>query len=175
MELAVFLIAGFIALSSAILVFTQKSPVASVVFLIVTLAAQAVLFLLLAAPFVAALQIIVYAGAIMVLFLFVVMLLNLGRDEFGPEKRKFIRPLAVIFALVLVLEVLAIFKTGLVEGARLTNHPDFAGDFGTVAGVGLLLFTRYLYPFEITSILLLAALVGTVILAKKLPGRKGEL
>ena len=175
MEQAVFLIAGFIALSSAILVFTQKRPVASVVFLIVTLAAQAILFLLLSAPFVAALQIIVYAGAIMVLFLFVVMLLNLGRDEFGPEKRKFLRPLAVIFALVLVLEVLAIFKTGLMGEARLAHHPDFAGDFGTVSGVGLLLFTRYLYPFEITSILLLAALVGTVILAKKLPGRKGEL
>ena len=68
MELAVFLGAGFVALVSAILVFTQKNPVASVVFLIVTLAAQAVFFLLLNAPFVAALQIIVYAGAIMVLF-----------------------------------------------------------------------------------------------------------
>ncbi len=175
MELAVFLGAGFVALVSAILVFTQKNPVASVVFLIATLAAQAVLFLLLNAPFVAALQIIVYAGAIMVLFLFVVMLLNLGRDEFGPEKRRFIRPLALVLALVLILEVLAVFKTGLAHGTRLAHHHDFAGSFGTVAGVGLLLFTRYLYPFEITSVLLLAALVGTVILAKKISTRKGEL
>ncbi len=175
MEQAVFLTAGFIAIVSAILVFAQKNPVASVVYLIITLAAQAVLFLLLNAPFVAALQIIVYAGAIMVLVLFVVMLLNLTKDEFGPEKRRFLRPLAAVFALFLILEIFAIFKTGLAGDARLVSHPDFAPDFGTVQGVALLLFTRYLYPFEITSVLLLAALVGTVILAKKIPGRKGEL
>lgn len=175
MEQAVFLLAGFVALVSAILVFTQKNPVASVVFLIVTMASQAVLFLLLNAPFVAALQVIVYAGAIMVLFLFVVMLLNLGRDDFGPEKRKFIRPLAVVFAATLVFEVLAIYQAGLVDYGRIVRHPDFGAEFGTVKGVGLLLFTRYLYPFEITSVLLLAALVGTVILAKRLPGKKGEI
>lgn len=175
MELAIFLAAGFIALVSAILVIAQKSPIASVIYLIITLASQAILFLLLNASFVAALQIIVYAGAIMVLFLFVVMLLNLTRDEFGPEKRKFIRPLAAVFALVLILEILAIFKSGLLGDQRLVQHPDLVGDFGTVSGVGMLLFTRYLYPFEITSVLLLAAIVGTVILAKKLPGRKGEL
>jgi len=174
-EQAIFLLAGFIAIVSAIMVFAQKNPVASVIYLIVTLAAQAILFLLLNATFIAALQIIVYAGAIMVLFLFVVMLLNLTRDEFGPEKRRLVRPLAAIFGLVLILEILAIFKNGLAGDRRLVSHPDFVGDFGTVKGVAMLLFTRYLYPFEITSVLLLAAIVGTVILAKRLPGKKGEL
>lgn len=166
MELTIFVITGIVALVSAVLVIAQRDPIRSVIFLIVTLCAQAVLYLVLSAPFVAALQVIVYAGAIMVLFLFVVMLLNLGRDQFGKDPRRWQKRVGILFGLILVLQFGLILRKGLF-GRPVRAHPVLSTDYGSVAHVGKSLFTDYLYPFEITSVLLLVAIVGTVILAKK--------
>lgn len=167
MELFVFFTTGIVALISAVLVIAQRDPVKSVVFLIVTLCSQAILYLLLSAAFVAALQIIVYAGAIMVLFLFVVMLLNLGRDNFGYDRRPWQKRLGILFSVVLVIELAAVIGSGLIGKARDTTHPVLTPDYGTVIQVGRSLFTDYLYPFEITSVLLLVAIIGAIVIAKK--------
>jgi NADH-quinone oxidoreductase subunit J len=165
MELAIFLITAIVLLITAILVVVQRNPVASALFLIAALCAQAILYLLLKAPFLAVIQIIVYAGAIMVLFLFVIMLLNLRTDEFGPEKRKVQRFFGILFAVILFVEIGALVKLSL------TGLPQTSGiidsDFGSVHQVGQLLFTDYLFPFEVTSVLLLVAIVGAIVMAKR--------
>ncbi len=165
MELVIFLITAVILLVAAILVVLQRNPVASALFLIAALCAQAVLYLLLKAPFLAVIQIIVYAGAIMVLFLFVIMLLNLRRDEFGPEKRNLQRFFGILFAVVLFIEIAALVKlslTGLPSVSR-----DLDPEFGGAHAVGKLLFTDYLFPFEVTSVVLLVAIVGAIVMAKR--------
>lgn len=165
MELIVFLITAIILVAAAILVVLQRNPVASALFLIAALCAQAVLYLMLKAPFLAVVQIIVYAGAIMVLFLFVIMLLNLKREEFGPKKRNLQRFFGILFAVVLFIEIAALIKLSL------TGLPSASGDldpgFGGAHAVGKLLFTDYLFPFEVTSVLLLVAIVGAIVMAKK--------
>lgn len=165
MELVIFLITAIVLLITAILVVVQRNPVASALFLIAALCAQAILYLLLKAPFLAVIQIIVYAGAIMVLFLFVIMLLNLRKDEFVPEKRKVQRFFGILFAVILFIEIGALVKlsiTGLPQTSGITNP-----DFGSVHQVGQLLFTDYLFPFEVTSVLLLVAIVGAIVMAKR--------
>src|SRR6266540_1004494 len=142
---------------SALLCITRRNPVASALWLVVTLFALAALFVLLDAQFIAVLQVLVYAGAIMVLFLFVIMLLNLGRP--GPTDLK--GPLGVaVGALRGVAPAEAI---QLPPGAM----ARVAAEQGMVPAVARPLFDAYLVPFEITSILLLAAIVGAVVLAKR--------
>lgn len=165
MEFLIFLITAIVLVVTAILVIVQRNPVASALFLIAALCAQAILYLLLKAPFLAVIQIIVYAGAIMVLFLFVIMLLNLRRDEFGPEKRRLQRFFGILFAVILFIEIGALVKlslTGLPETSE-TLDPTFGG----AHQVGKLLFTDYLFPFEVTSVLLLVAIVGAIVMAKR--------
>jgi NADH-quinone oxidoreductase subunit J len=165
MEFLIFLITAIVLVVTAILVILQRNPVASALFLIAALCAQAILYLLLKAPFLAVIQIIVYAGAIMVLFLFVIMLLNLRRDEFGPEKRGLQRFFGILFAVILFVEIGALVKlslTGLPESSESLN-PGFGG----AHAVGQLLFTDYLFPFEVTSVLLLVAIVGAIVMAKR--------
>ena len=165
MEFLIFLITAAFLVVTAILVIVQRNPVASALFLIAALCAQAVLYLLLNAPFLAVIQIIVYAGAIMVLFLFVIMLLNLKRDEFGPEKRKLQRFFGILFAAILLIEIGALVKLSL-TGLRGTPG-GLSPDFGGAHAVGRLLFTDYLFPFEVTSVLLLVAIVGAIVMAKR--------
>jgi len=165
MAIAAFIILGLAAIISAIMVISFRNPMASAIALIVTLCAIAGLFAILGATFVAALQVIVYAGAIMVLFLFVIMLLNLKRDEFGPEKRRLQRSLALIVGTLLVVEIVIFLNAGLAGFG-----PSPAGEtasFTSITELSSLLFTKYLFPFEVTSLLLLVAIVGAVILAKK--------
>ncbi|MGB2697277.1 MAG: NADH-quinone oxidoreductase subunit J [Candidatus Zixiibacteriota bacterium] len=165
MELAIFLITAIVLVITAILVVVQRNPVASALFLIAALCTQAILYLLLKAPFLAVIQIIVYAGAIMVLFLFVIMLLNLRKDEFGPEKRKVQRFFGILFAVILFIEIGALVKlsiSGLPQSSGITDP-----DFGSAQQVGQLLFTDYLFPFEVTSVLLLVAIVGAIVMAKR--------
>ncbi len=152
------------AVASAVLMITGQNPVKSVLFLIVNFFCLAVLYLILHAQFIAIIQILVYAGAIMVLFLFVIMLLNLGTEEKHVDALNMKRSVAVILScIVLFLILIAIglpaAGTGGLPASALVN--------GTVETIGRDLFRQYLLPFEITSLLLLGAMVGVIVLAKK--------
>jgi NADH-quinone oxidoreductase subunit J len=164
-----FWIFGVIAMLSALLCITRRNPVGSALWLVVTLFALAAMFALLDAQFIAAMQVLVYAGAIMVLFLFVIMLLNLGRP--GPTDIK--GPVGLLLTTVLAAALLLLLRPlshaappdavqlppGLIAAAQ-----EREGMVGAVAGP---LFDTYLIPFEIASLLLLAAIVGAVVLAKR--------
>lgn len=162
-----FFVLAAVSVISAILIVAQRNPVASALYLIVTLCSQAMLYLLLGASFLAVIQIIVYAGAIMVLFLFVIMLLNLRRDEFGPDKKKIQRVLALALGGVWLIQLVLITKLSLSNKGLGQVTPPSALETGNVQAIGKSLFTEYLYPFEITSILLLVAILGSIVLAKK--------
>lgn len=153
------------AVLSALMVILQKNPVYSALSLIATLGSIAALFILLKAFFLAFIQVIVYAGAIMVLFIFVIMLLNLRKDEFGPEKRKFQRLFALIFSAFFLIELFIIVRYALL--GKIGKTLTIEADFGTPQAIGRLLFTDYLFPFEIASILLLIAMVGAIFLARR--------
>jgi NADH-quinone oxidoreductase subunit J len=166
MELVIFSIMAIVATVCAILVISHRNPVASALFLIATMVSLAILFLALNAPFLAAVQIIVYAGAIMVLFLFVIMLLNLRRDEFGPERRKAQRFFGIFFGFLFLI----LIATGINVGLSTLEQPGATAEKLAPAGVENLaevLFTEYLFPFELASILLLVAIVGAVVMAKR--------
>jgi NADH-quinone oxidoreductase subunit J len=165
-----YLFAG-VAIGGALGVVMSKSPVGSLLFMVATLASIAATYVLLEAHFLAAIQVIVYAGAIMVLFLFVIMLLNLGHDYQKDLKGGLFALISfgVVGALagVLAREVSAIGITetpagGLAIDAALVEH-------GVVGAIAQPLYTTYVVPFEITGILLLVAIVGALVLAKKGP------
>jgi len=164
MELAIFILTSLVAIVAALLVILQRNPIASVMYLVTTFVAQAILFIQLRAAFIAILQVIVYAGAIMVLFLFVIMLLNLRREDFGKDIKLKFKPLAIAFAVVLLIETLVIINASLIPAQP---GADLSAAFGSVQGVGKELFTTYLYPFELTSVLLIVAILGAVVMAKK--------
>ncbi len=164
MELAIFILAALTSIVCCLMVITQKNPVRAVLFLVMAFVSQAVLFVQLSALFVAVLQIIVYAGAIMVLFLFIIMLLNLRKDEFGKDHLSFHRWVSFIFAGILAAELILIVVNKTQQAPDVAARP---ADFGSVASIGELLFTKYLLPFEATSMLLMAAIIGAVVLAKK--------
>jgi len=158
-----------IAIASAVLCITRRSPVASALWLVNTLFCLAGIYVLLDAHFIAAAQVLVYAGAIMVLFLFVIMLLNLGRAEPGDMKGPWGRVVAGAAGLLLVGELIALRLAAppgdLVLPAGAVANTVAAS--GAVRAVAQPLFQNYLVPFEITSLLLLAAIVGAVVLAKR--------
>jgi len=167
-DMIIFAISAVVAVFGAVMMIAQKNPVASVLFLILSLLAQAVCYVQLGALFLGAVLVVVYAGAIMVLFLFVIMLLNLrGCEDLGMPAHpmhsfaKFL--LAGLLGLELVLIVKTVFMTQAATG--IMAKPE--SDFGSVTQVAKLLFTKYMYPFQLTGILLLVALVGAVVLARK--------
>ena len=166
MPVLLFLPLAAILLLSALGVVLNTHPVRSAMCLVATLFMLAVFFIFLDAEFVAALQIIVYAGAIMVVFLFVIMLLNLPQDD-GERRRTSWQAVSVGSAGLFALGLLYLVKqTGtLMPGPGMGAAPP-AG-FGSLEMVALRLFTTYLLPFEITGLLMLAAVVGAVVLAKK--------
>ncbi len=151
-----------VAVVSGILTITRRNPVQSVLFLIVNFFCIALLYLGLHAQFLAIIQILVYAGAIMVLFLFVIMLLNLGDENTLEEKSGYRKYIAVVLAAVVLVQILTVVAGG-VTGPTGTA----AAGFGTVEALGETLFREYLLQFEATSVLLLAALVGVIVIAKK--------
>ncbi len=164
MGLAIFFITAAVAIVAAVLVIVQRNPISSVMYLVVTFVAQAVLFIQLQAAFIAMLQVIVYAGAIMVLFLFVIMLLNLRREEFGKDVKLKFKPVAIAFAVVLLIETIVVINASLMPAQPAA---ELSATFGSVQEVGKELFTTYLYPFELTSVLLIVAILGAVVMAKK--------
>ena len=164
-----FFLFAAMAVLSAIFMVTQVNPVASVLYLIVTFFSLSGLFVILDAHFIAAVQIIVYAGAIMVLFLFVIMLLNLGSTQPSDIRRGLGRVLAgsVAVALVAIFARL-LMAGGDVDGLGAPSALDpLLESSGAVAAVAEPLFTRYLVAFEVTSILLVVAIVGAVVLARR--------
>jgi NADH-quinone oxidoreductase subunit J len=161
MDQVLFYAAAALATLSALVVIGQKNPIYSAFALIVTLCSLSVIFGLLGSPFIAALQVIVYAGAIMVLFLFVLMLLSVKREEDRPGPGG--RPLAA-FAVALV--ALLVAQAGSVL-ARAAPGPAPAADASTRRMAEILFSPHFLYVFEATSVLILAALVGAIALAKK--------
>lgn len=163
MELIFFYLFAGVSVISSILVISFRNTLSSAVSLVLSLFGVACLFALLGAHFLAAMQILIYAGAVMVLFVFVIMLLNLGREELLKIKMSFPTVVGILFGGYLA--TLLVLRLGyLSEPFR---PLEAVQDYGTVRGVGRLLFTDYLIPFELTSILLLVAIVGAVVLAKK--------
>ena len=155
---------ALVAAISGLLVIVQRHAVYAALFLIITMGSLAGLYVLLGAHFVWAVQVLVYAGAIMVLFLFVIMLLNLPREDVPWAPRDLRRiVLAAGLSLVLLIQLVAVvgFRAAPAPG------PALVEGFGTTETVGRLLFTKFLYPFEITSVILLVAIVGAMVLAKK--------
>jgi len=166
--LTFFWIFGVIAMGAGLLCITRRSPVASALWLVVTLFALAAMYVLLDAQFIAALQVLVYAGAIMVLFLFVIMLLNLGRPGPSDMKGPVGVGIAALLAGTLLLQLRVLGHTAPPDAIQLPAGTMAAlQQQGMIAAVGGPLYDAYLIPFEITSLLLLAAIVGAVVLAKR--------
>jgi NADH-quinone oxidoreductase subunit J len=175
-ETILFYVFGAVAVAASLLVIGQRNPIYSVLLLIASFGALSGLYVLLQAPFAAVIQIIVYAGAIMVLFLFVVMLLNAPHEDtdFDERVHPLLRPGPMRFgaalAVALIIELIwALNKGGGESGV-------FAGAAtSSVAAIGRALFTTYAFPFEVTSVLILVAMVGAVVLARRdVPGRSAE-
>ena len=165
MELAVFIAGAFICLMGAVGVVTSENPVHSALSLVGTLFGIAVLFIAQDAEFLAAVQVIVYAGAIVVMFLFVIMLLGVDRtDDIRVDPLVGQRAAAVVAGVLLAGGLTAVVLLGSVSGAK-SSAAAPTKDLSNVAQIGQLLFTDYLWAFEITSVLLVIAVVGAVVLA----------
>jgi NADH-quinone oxidoreductase subunit J len=162
LAIAVFAVFATLAVIGGLGVITFHQPIRSVLSLVVVMISLSVMFLLLSAQFVFAVQIIVYAGAVMVLFLFVIALLGPAR-ELGRGRLRFQGWLSAVFVLVLIGLIYA-----MLQGVQL-RQPEKAdlSIFGTVQWVAAYLFTNFLYPFELTSILLLVAAIGAIYLSRK--------
>ena len=158
-----FYIAALIAVGSAVLVVLNKNAVYSAIFLVLCFFSLAMIYLLLEAYFLAVLEIFIYAGAIMVLFLFVIMLLNLGREQALPHFMKFQRASSVMLVILFFFGVSLI----MLEGSEELHQQIIKFSAGSVYALGEALFTKFLLPFEVASLLLLVALIGTVYLAKR--------
>jgi NADH:ubiquinone oxidoreductase subunit 6 (subunit J) len=165
MEEVVFWVAALMALGGALGVVVQRNPFYSVLALVVHLIALAVLFLLLNAEFLAAAQVIVYAGAVMVLYVFVVAYVG-GLEDPLMEPRPVIRALAPLFAAALLVE-LSIAIVGSSLKVIDSTGPDLESGFGSPSQIGELFLTKFLVPFEVVSFLLLIAAVGAVTLARR--------
>ena len=162
MAIATFLIVAVLAVASALALILKRNPIHGALFLVINLACVAMLYLGLGAEFLAAAQVIVYAGAIMVLFVFAIMVLIPGKEETGPDPRRSVRILALPIGALLFIQ-LAVFISP--RG----DAPTAPAVGGSAESLGQLLFTDYLFPFELTSVLLLAAMVGVLVLARRRP------
>jgi len=159
-----FILFAGMAIGCALGVVAQRNPLYSAISLIGVFVSLACLYVMLAAPFIAAVQVIVYAGAIMVLVVFVIMLLNVEEEEHRRARLKFLLPVAIGLSAIFIAEVAFILMT--VPPTRVT--PATAGtSVGVTHSIGSQLFTQYLLPFEITSILILMAIVGAMTLARR--------
>jgi NADH-quinone oxidoreductase subunit J len=163
MELVIFYIFATLSILGAIAMVSQRNPLTGAFALVVSLAALAGLFAMLHAEFVFILQILLYAGAIMVLVIFTIMLLNLSPEELKEPPVGRIKGTIILVA---ALAALGVFLRVLQTLPHTTESP-VPGDFGNIEPVGQLMLSSYLYPFEVISVLLLVAVVGVVLLAKK--------
>jgi len=162
----IFFIAAIFALAGAIGVVVLRNPFYSVLALVVHLIALAALFLLLRAEFVAAAQVVVYAGAVMVLYVFVVAYVGSGEELAAGTELRILGPL---FALALAIELCIAMLGSALKGISSKGAPYVPG-FGTAKQIGTLFLTKYLFPFELASLLLLVAAIGAVVLARRRRG-----
>jgi NADH-quinone oxidoreductase subunit J len=165
-EIIVFFVLALVAVATALGMLFSKNAVYAAIFLVLNFATVAVFFLTLGGSFIAVTQVAVYAGAIMVLFLFVIMLL--GAEKLGQSATlKWQMPLAILLAIILA------FQTGYVlftQAGAFENAATLPDGFGSPKAIGTLLYSQYLLPFEVTSILLLVAMIGAIVLTRQ--GRK---
>ncbi|MGW8224850.1 MAG: NADH-quinone oxidoreductase subunit J family protein [Anaerolineales bacterium] len=164
-DFILFIVLAIVAIASALSMLLSRNAIYSALFLVINFATIAVFFLLLGSPFLAMAQITVYAGAIMVLFLFVIMLL--GAEQLSQEGGlPWQRPVAIILGVVLLVETgIIIYSLGFQEGL-LPSFSSFASEYASPVDIGMVLFNEYLLPFEITSVLLLVAMIGAIVLTK---------
>src|SRR5437763_15388028 len=162
--LLLFILFAGLAIGCAVSMVAQRNPLYSAISLIGAFVSLACLYVTLAAPFIAAVQVIVYAGAIMVLVVFVIMLLNVEEEERQPVRLRTLVPIAVALAAVFFAETAFIIFFVQTSPATPTGN---VSDVGLTSSIGSGLFTTYLLPFEITSILLLMAVVGAMTLARR--------
>jgi NADH-quinone oxidoreductase subunit J len=167
MELVLFTLAALGALAGGVGVIASRLPVRSALALLLVLGSLSVLYLLLAAQFIAALQVIIYAGAIVVLFLFVIMLLHARSGESRPEKLRGQRPAAYLLAAVFLAAIATVLVT-----RSPSQTADLPAGFGTAQAVGAALFTEYVLPFELASIILLVGIVAAVVIGAPAGGTR---
>jgi NADH-quinone oxidoreductase subunit J len=160
MAWVIFVFLSILCVGSVAAMIISRNQAHNALFLVLCFASLGGVFGLLDAPFVAVVQVIIYAGAIMVLFLFAIMMINL-KEGVPAERKKAIYPISAVLAAVLLLELAIVLRKAFYHGA------EAAAGGSNPAGIGHLLFTDYLYPFEITSLLLIAALVGAMTLSAK--------
>jgi NADH-quinone oxidoreductase subunit J len=167
LTILLFVLFGAMAIGCALAMVAQRNPLYSAISLVGVFVSLACLYLTLQAPFIAAVQVIVYAGAIMVLVVFVIMLLNVEEEVRRPVRLHYLIPVGVLLAAILAGE--AAFMISLGRGsARADFLPAQASsDIGQTASIGTGMFTKYLLPFEVTSVLILMALVGAISLARQ--------
>lgn len=161
MDAFVFWLFAILAVAGAVMLIFHKNPIHSALSLILTLFSTAALFVLLNAGFLAVIQVLVYAGAIMVLFVFAIMLLNVQTEELGIRRHAVTKAIAASIAIALGVKFMAVLG-GLSLESAVTGE-----DFGTIKAVGRILLVDHVLTFEVTAVLLLAALVGSVMIAKK--------
>ncbi|CUT02791.1 NADH-quinone oxidoreductase subunit J [Candidatus Kryptobacter tengchongensis] len=165
LQALVFFVLAFVSIASAILMITRANPVKSAIFLIINFLSLSILYLTLNAQFIAIIQVLVYAGAIMVLFVFVIMLLNLQDEKRLSDKFDVRRLIAFIFVLLVFVKI----ALGLVSSTsgRFLKQAENSLELGKIEFIGEKLFTNYILPFEITSLILVVAIVGAITLAKR--------
>ena len=171
--MSLYLFAGFAAVLvvSGLLMILHRNPVTSALFLVLAFCALAGIYLLLGAEFLGMVQVIVYAGAIMVLFLFVIMYLNLQKDIETGVQIALRRGVGWLAGATLAAEGAVLFARGWAAGPEVAEPASVAT--GNTQAVGLALYTRYLFPFEITSMILLVAMVGVIVIGKgRRPGER---
>ncbi len=165
-ESILFYLFGSVAVGTALAMILQRNPVMSALLLVANFFCIAALYLLLQQQFLAVIQIVVYTGAIMVLVIFVIMLLNLGDEERRSERLNVWQSLGLVLVAGFLVEMVYILMFKNRPAAFTELHVD-ANKLGTVEAIGDAMFNKFLLPFEVTSLLLLVAIVGAVILAKR--------
>lgn len=161
-----FYLFALVSLVSALLAVTRRNPVAAAMWLVLMFFGLAGIYVLLEAYFVAAVQVLVYAGAIMVLFLFVIMLLGVDRGGSLRERIRLQRPVGIVLAVGIVLEIIVAVRAGIGLATRVPAEFTANGD-GNARALSETLFRSYVFPFEVTSILLIVAAVAAIVLAQR--------
>jgi NADH-quinone oxidoreductase subunit J len=174
MEAVLFFVCAGAALAGALGVIVSRNPVHSALFLLLTMVTMAVFFLMQDADLVAIIQIVVYASAIVVLFLFVITLLGVDQHEKLDEPRRFQRPAAIVLGALLLVGIIVVANNDWVTGAPSTIAPLEGERDGNVRNLARVLFTDYIWAFEITAVLLVIAVVGGVVLARR-AGHRAEV